>query len=120
MLDEDACHFGSSAKMKRRLYGIKGEFSFAAQGAGQQKSHRAHDHGERDQDHSEAERQWEIAFAGLQRNGRGHGAGVAADVAADDDNGADLRNGPAESREKGREQSAASNDEQLPQRAGFG
>ena len=47
--------------------------------------------------------QAEVALARLQRNRRRHGAGVAWDIAADDDDGADLGDGAAKHGEKGRE-----------------
>src|SRR3712207_2691446 len=44
---------------------------------------------EGDQDQTEGEREGEVAAARLDGDGGRHGAGVAADVAADDDDGAD-------------------------------
>src|SRR5271165_2406045 len=49
------------------------------------------DQREADQDSTEAERQRQIPFRGFQRDGRGHGAGEAVDIAPDDENRADLR-----------------------------
>src|SRR5690606_21246732 len=53
---------------------------------------------DRDGEQHDAERhgEREVAAAGFQRDGRGHRARVAGDIAADDDDGADLGDGTAE------------------------
>src|SRR5215472_9035274 len=70
-------------------------------------------HTKQDEDQAETEREGEVPLACLQRDGRGHGAGVATDIAADDDDRADLRDGAAERGEKRGQERAAPDDEQL-------
>ena len=63
----------------------------------------AHSDADADQDQAETESECQIAFAGLQHNRGRHGAGIAGDIAANDENCADLGDGPPEASEGGRE-----------------
>src|SRR5215471_11597929 len=59
---------------------------FAPAGPLREKERRgAYDHAERDQNEPETQGESEIALAGLEGDGGGHGAGEAANIAADDD-----------------------------------
>src|SRR5207244_11469176 len=62
---------------------------------------------DRDQHEADADRQRQVALGSLQRNRRRHGAGEAFDIAADDDDGADLRRGTAKAGEQRRDQAEA-------------
>src|SRR5882724_11884986 len=65
-------------------------------GAAQEPRAGIDDNNNRDQHQAEPDRQRQIALGGFQRDGRGHGAGEAVDVTADDDDGADFGSGAAE------------------------
>src|SRR5262249_43946195 len=54
---------------------------------------------EDDEDEPEAESERKIAFRGFERDGGGHGAGEAVDVAANDHHSSDLGRGAPETRE---------------------
>ena len=59
----------------------------------------------------------QVAPAGIERDRGRHGAGVAADVAADDDDGPDFGDGAAKSRQKRGQQALARHAHQRDERA---
>ena len=82
---------------RARAWSSPGEpFAGPARGPGE----RVDDDDDDDQHDAEPDRERQVALGGLQRDRRGHGAGEAVDVAADDDDGADLGGGAAEAGEQ--------------------
>src|SRR5262245_57544759 len=69
-----------------------GRCLFLAEPAYQQEGDGRNGDAQRQQDQAKPERKRQIALAGFQRNRSRHGAGEAGNVAADDEDGADLGN----------------------------
>src|SRR5580704_11862665 len=77
----------------------------------------AHGDADTDQDQAETESEGQIAFAGFEHDRRRHGAGVPGDIAAHDENGANLGDGPPETGEGGRKNENPFHGEQVRDRA---
>src|SRR6516164_4835005 len=84
------------------------------QGAAEKQADGTDRHGQQDENYAERQRQAEIAFAGLERDRSRHRARVAADIATDNDDCADLGDGAAKGSKKGGQQSIAADIHQWP------
>ena len=97
--------------MRTRVGRSPGVGSSSSGAAVQQERARADRHADRDQHKPQPEAEGKVALAGLERDGRRHGAGEPPDVAADDDDRPDLGDGAAECRQEGGQERIASNHE---------
>src|SRR5665213_2946199 len=87
--------------------------SAACQSASEKEAQGAYGHRKNDENDPQCKGEAQFALARLQGDGRRHCAGIAADIAANDDDRADFSNGPAEGRKEGRQQSVPADEHDL-------